>query len=124
MADNVTITQGAGTTVATRDRSGVHHPVGVGQGGALTDRSGDIAVAATSEEVAAANAARIYLLVQNVSESEDMWVDFGTAAVPDQPSVLLPPGGGAIVFENAFVPTGTVNIFCAASGEPYTAKEA
>lgn len=129
MADNVTTqsatlaTVPASTVVATRDISSAQHQVVAPKGGSLTDGSDDITAADTSEQVFAANTSRVYLLVQNVSDT-DMWVDFGTSAVKDQPSVLLRANGGSIVFDGAFVPTSTVNIICGTISKPYTAKEA
>lgn len=94
-------------------------PIGV----TLTDGSGDITTGGTSEQVFASNADRCLLTVQNVSDA-DMWVDFGTAAVADQPSLFLPAGGAALCFESGVVPTESVNIICSTTGKPYTAKEA
>lgn len=91
--------------------------------GALTDRSGDIAVGATSEEVMPANASRRYMIIQNLSVSDVMWIDFGTDAVEDQPSLQLAANGGSFVMEGSFICTQAVNIICATGGEPYAAKE-
>lgn len=129
MADNVTTQTAALATVPSggtyrfRELNTKLVQVIAPEAGALTDGSGDIVAADTSEQVFAANTSRVYLLVQNVSDT-DMWVDFGTAAVKDQPSVLLKANGGSIVFEGAFVPTSAVNIICGTIGKPYTAKEA
>lgn len=94
-----------------------------GARGTFTDGSNDITSADTSQQVFAANTSRKYLLVQNVSDT-DMWINFGTAAVKDQPSVLLRASGGAFIAEANFVPTGTVNIICGSSGKAFTAKQA
>lgn len=91
--------------------------------GALTDRSGDIAAADTSEEVMAANASRRYLLIQNLSAANVMWIDFGVAAVKDQPSIMLAANGGSFVMEGSFICTQAINIICATINEPYAAKE-
>jgi hypothetical protein len=93
-------------------------------GGSLIDGSGDIATLNVSEEVFAENGSRQYLLIQNVSDTT-MWVNFGTAAVADQPSIML-VSGAALEFgagNTGVVPTATVNIICSASGKAYTAKE-
>lgn len=124
MADNTTIDPMAGgDTIRARDIAGVKSQVFAPEDGTPADGSGSTAVAATSEEVFAANAGRVYLLVQNVSDT-NMWVDFGAAAVVGQPSVLLAANGGSIVFDGSFVPTSTVNVVCSASGKAYVAKEA
>lgn len=151
MADNVT-TQSAllatpptATVIGTDEVAGVHYqrmklvdgtdgsstgiPGNAGglhvQGGkgALTDGSANITAASVSEEIFAANATRRYLIVQNVSDTR-MWVNFGVAANAGQPSFLLPPNGGGIVFEGTFVPTDSVNILCETISKPFTAKEA
>lgn len=132
MADDVTFqsatpaTPAAGVIIETEDQGGgvqrqVVQPRP--QAGTLTDGSSDITAGGTSEQVFASNTSRVYLLVQNVSDT-DMWVNFGTAAVQDQPSILLKAGGGAFSAEGNFVPSGSVNIICATTGKPYTAKEA
>lgn len=95
--------------------------------GALTDRSGDIAAADTSEVVMAANANRRYLIIQNLSTTDVMWIDFGVDAVKDQPSLALAPAansaGGSFVMEGSFICTQSVSIICATMSEPYAAKE-
>src|SRR5688572_17887709 len=119
MVDNVTTqsavlaTPPAATVIGTDDVGGVHYQrvklvdgtdgqsAGVagdagglhvqGGKGALTDGSANITAGGVSEEVFAANVARRYLLVQNVSDT-DMWVNIGAAAVAGQPSVLLKAG--------------------------------
>lgn len=87
----------------------------------FTDRSGTITTGATSQQVAAANTARRYLVFQNHSDT-DMWVNFGVAAVATQPSIKLVANGGA--YEPLVPPIGTVNVICASSGKAYTCKEA
>lgn len=90
--------------------------------GALTDRSGTIAVGGTSQEMAAANAARRYLFVENVSAA-DLWIDFGSDAEASQPSILIPTRA-AFVMEGSFISTQAVNIIGATTGQAFTAKEA
>lgn len=91
--------------------------------GALTDRSGTLAAGATSQAVAAANAARKYFFFENVSDT-DMWINFGVAAVANQPSILVLANGGSFTMEGAFVSNQAVNVICATIGKAYTAKEA
>jgi hypothetical protein len=90
----------------------------------LVDRSGTITAGGTSQQLAAANATRQYLLVQNNSNG-DLWINFGVAAVTTQPSIRLAPGsqieyspGGTGV-----IPTQAVNIIGATTGQVFTAKE-
>lgn len=93
-------------------------------GGNLIDGSGALTAAATSEEVFAQNVSRQYLLIQ--AHDEDMWVNFGTAAVQSQPSIRI-PSGGSLEFSwgsTGVVPTGSVNIISATISSEYTAKQA
>jgi hypothetical protein len=90
----------------------------------LTDRSGTITSGGTSQQLAAANATRQYLLIQNNSAA-DLWVNFGVAAVANQPSIRLAsgaqieysPGGTGVI------PSQAVNIIGATTGQAFTAKE-
>lgn len=144
MADNVPITAGVGTLIATDDVAGEHFqrvklvdgtadaatpiPGNAGglcvQGGkgTLTDGSGSLVTGGASEEIFASNASRRYLLVQNVSTAS-MWVNFGGAATAGAGSVLLPANGGSLVFDGNYIPTGQVQIIGATTGQGYTAKE-
>ena len=87
----------------------------------FTDRSGTITAGGTSQQVAAANTSRRYLVFQNHSDT-DMWLNFGTAAVATQPSVKIIANGG--YYEPLVAPLGTVNVLCATTGKAYTCKEA
>lgn len=91
--------------------------------GAFTDRSGTIATGGAAQQIAAANTSRKYLLIQNVDTTEDLWVNFGVAAVANQPSIRLSPYG-SLVLEGAFVTTQYVSVIAATTSHPYTAKEA
>jgi hypothetical protein len=94
--------------------------------GGLTDRSGSITSGATAQTVSAAKT-RNYLLIQNISV-EALWVNFGTTAVADQPSIKLAPdsgsGGGTLSFEGGFVPNTLVSIIGATTGSKFVCKEA
>lgn len=92
------------------------------QRGSLTNRSGSIAAGATSQQVAALNASRKYFLFQNIS-TETMWINFGTAAVSDQPSIQVLQGG-SFVMENFFVSTEAINVISATTGSKFVSKEA
>jgi hypothetical protein len=89
--------------------------------GTLTNRSGSITTGGTSQQLAASNAARLYLFVQNIA-GENLWINFGTAAVQDQPSVRLQPGD-SFVMEAAFIDNEAVNIIGATTGSKFVAKE-
>lgn len=91
--------------------------------GSFTDRSGSLATGGTSQQVAAANTSRNYILIQNVSAG-DLWVNFGVAAVQDQPSIKVLSGlsleyGAA----SGFIPTDAVNVIGATTGQKFTSKE-
>lgn len=93
--------------------------------GNLIDGSGSVAVGGTSQQVFTANTGRQYLLVQNIS-AETAWINFGIAAVQDQPSIKI-AAGAAIEYSSAgtgVVPTGTVNIVTATGGSKFVAKQA
>lgn len=91
------------------------------QRGSLTDGSGTITTGGTSQQIFASNTARKYLLFVNVS-SEDLWINFGTAAVVTQPSIKVVPNG-SFVMEGFFVSTQTVNVIGATTGSAFTAKQ-
>lgn len=89
--------------------------------GTLTDGSGTIAVASTSQAVFAANVNRRYIILQNVS-ADDLWFDFDTAAVESQPSFKLIPDA-SFVMESGFVSTEALNIIGPNAGAEFIAKE-
>lgn len=95
--------------------------------GALTDKSGSITLGGTAQTIAAANQNRRYFLIQNISDTA-LWVNFGTTAVADQPSIKLGPdsgsGGGTLVFEGNFCPNGLVSLIGATTGKKFVCKEA
>jgi hypothetical protein len=90
--------------------------------GNLTDRSGTLTTGSTSQLLAAANPQRRYLLIQNPHATEDLWINFTTAAALGQPSIRLPALTLPMVFEN-FVSTEVVNVNAVTAGHPYIAKE-
>jgi NADPH-dependent curcumin reductase CurA len=89
--------------------------------GALTDKSGSITTANTSQVVAAAKADRKYFFIQNVSGA-DLWINFTTAATVAQPSIKL-AAGASFTMEASFISTEAINIIGATAGLQYTAKE-
>jgi hypothetical protein len=95
----------------------------------ITDASGSITTGGQAQTALAANPNRTYLLIQNLSDIA-MWLNFGTAAVADQPSICLKAcavagdgSGGAIVFEGSFVPTDSVSLYGATTGKKFVCKE-
>jgi len=102
------------------DANGLHVQPGKGS---FTDGSTTITTGGTSQQVFAANAARRFLLVQNISDTK-MFLNFGSAATTGAGSILLAPNGGSVVMDAGFVTDQTVNILCATAGKAFTAKEA
>ncbi len=93
--------------------------------GALTDRSGTITTGGTSQDLAASNTNRWYLLVQNTDETatgEALWINFTTAATAAHPSIKLFPGD-TFVMEGSFVSSEKVTVVAATTGHTFTAKE-
>lgn len=90
----------------------------------FTDGSGTLTLLNTEQDALAANAARRYLIVQNVDPTNVLWVDIDNDAVEDQPSFLLQPKGlGILVFEDGFIPTGRVSVIGGATGQKFVVKE-
>lgn len=90
--------------------------------GPLLDHGGEIEAAGTPQPLMPYNANRNYFLLQNLHHTEPLWVDFGQAAVPAQPSIRLNPGG-TLIFEETFIPIDSVFVLSAEAGHPFTAKE-
>jgi len=89
--------------------------------GAVADRSGTITTGGASQTLAPANATRSYFFVQNIS-TDVLWVNFGVAAVQDQPSIKLCPGSN-FVMEGFFSSTDSINIIGPTTGAKFVAKE-
>ena len=92
--------------------------------GLVIDRSGTITTGGTSQVLAAANANRKYVFIQNHDPAEALWVNFGVAAIAGQPSLSIPANGGAFVMETLLVDTQQINVIAATTGHAFTAKEA
>lgn len=90
--------------------------------GLFTDHSGEIDTGSTAQEVMDANSSRAYLLFENVSDT-DMWIDFGTDAVADQPSIKIAPDGSYELAEPGFVSTQALSVLCASAGKKFVCKE-
>ncbi len=90
----------------------------------MTERSGTITTGGTAQPLAAAHAARRYLIIENVSQTEALWVNFTTTAVEAEPSIMLAPGGGSLVMDGSFVSTEAISVIAATTAHPFTAKEA
>jgi hypothetical protein len=82
--------------------------------------SGTLAAAATAQQAVPANAARQFLLVQNLSAA-DLWIQFNVAAVMDQPSIKL-AAGEKISFSD-YLPTAFLSIIGGTLGQAFTIWE-
>lgn len=89
--------------------------------GTLTNRSGTITTGGTAQTLAAANANRRYLFIQNLSSSE-LWINFTTAAAQSQPSIRL-DAGASFTMEGSFVSTELISIIGSTTGQAFSAKE-
>lgn len=92
--------------------------------GALTDRSGTITTASTSQTTpAVSNAARTYLRVHNPDTTNDLYVNYGAAAGPAAvgSSRLVP--GGSDTYEGSSIPTDAVFVYSTKAGALFTIKE-
>jgi hypothetical protein len=87
----------------------------------VIDRSGVIAVAATAQQIMPANNVRQFFFFQNVSDT-DMWINFDVAAAPNQPSILIPPGGDLML--DRWCTRKFASVYCLYAAKPFTAKEA
>lgn len=89
--------------------------------GTITNRSGTITSGGTAQTIMAANSTRLYLFIQNTSDTI-MWCNFTTTAVATQPSFSLIPGA-SFVMEGTAVSTEAVSCIGATTGKIFTAKE-
>lgn len=91
-------------------------------GGSITDRSGTIAVGATSQLLMPANINRKLLVVQNNSTGA-LWVIFGAGpATQGQPSYQL-AAGATLQIDSTWIPRDAMYIIGATAGAAFTAWE-
>lgn len=90
--------------------------------GAMTDRSGTITTGGTAQQAAASNATRKGLMVQNISDTTDLWCRTDGTAAAAAGSIRIQPGQ-MLTFDAAMVGTGAVSMFSTLTGHAYTAKE-
>lgn len=90
--------------------------------GTVTNRSGTITSGGTAQTLAPIKSGRRYLFIQNVDASEDLWFNYTTAAVVDQPSIRLRPGEA---YENpdGFCSSELISVIAATTGHKFVAKE-
>jgi hypothetical protein len=90
--------------------------------GAVTDYSGGIAVANTSQQLCPAVTNRKFFYFINISGSK-LWIDFGVDAVETSPSIPAYVGT-PIVFDGGFVPNDVINIIGGTQGAGFVCKTA
>ena len=90
----------------------------------LTDRSGTAhATPGTSTQVMAANSGRDYLFFMNISDTAEVWINFGAAAAADTTgSIYVGPKGS--YEKEGVVSQQTLNMVSDTATSKYTAKEA
>ena len=87
----------------------------------FTDRSGTIAAANTTQQIAPANPARSGFLIQNLSTG-DLWLATSGAATAGQPALRI--GAGQLLeFPASGVPAGAVSVLGATAGQSFSARE-
>jgi hypothetical protein len=79
-----------------------------------------ITAGGTSQRIFEKNDGRRWLLIQNTSTAEDLWLSFGKAAAAESPSIYLAPGD-AIHFGAGVAPRASVYVFGGTTSEPFSA---
>jgi hypothetical protein len=62
-------------------------------------------------------------VVQNLDDTEPLWVCLTGAASAGPGSLELAAGGGGFVWEALFIPSGAVSVFAATTSHPFTCIE-
>lgn len=88
--------------------------------GTLTDRSGVIAAADTSQQLMAANPERSYWMLQNHSETAALWIREGAAATTGRPSTRIGPQES---YTPQFIDTRRIYIISDTDAVEFTCKE-
>ncbi len=91
---------------------------------ATTNRSGTVTLGGTSQQLAASNAARKRIFIQNPSaQTEVLYIDFGASAstTPGTSIELLP--GGSYDSAGAPPPSDAINVTATTTSHPFIAKE-
>ena len=88
--------------------------------GPLTDGSGTIVSANTSQKIFDAKPQRNYLLFINNSDTL-MYVNIDAVASTTNSYPVYPQG--QLSFEDGFIPSGQINVICASTGKSFIAKE-
>ena len=89
--------------------------------GSVSDGSGTIASANTSQQAMAANSNRRYFFFQNIGTA-NIYLNFGSAATVGAGSMQIPPGA-SITMDSGFVSTDAIYVISATPSVPYTCKQ-
>lgn len=94
----------------------------VGTPVAPTDLSGTIITASTAQQLSAANPSRKSLMVQNVHDTDDLWISKTGTASAGPGSIRLKPN---TVYEAQpqAVPNTAISIYSDTAAHPFTAEE-
>jgi len=118
----------AALQVAIRDRlpstllNGGFRVTTFGNTGGLSNKSGTITTGGAAQQIASSNSDRRYFLFQNLS-TDDLWINFGSTAVANQPSIRI-AAGEKFIIDGTFVCNELVSVIGATTGQAYTCKEA
>jgi hypothetical protein len=88
----------------------------------LDDRSGTITQANVSQQVAARNSDRCYLMIHNPGFGE-LWFNFTNAAVIGGAGSFNIPSGAWFFMEGSFCTAEPINVIADTAGYPFTVKE-
>lgn len=91
-------------------------------GSALSDKSGTIASANVSQQIAAANPNRMGFWIENNSEDE-IYVDFGKNAEIGKGIRLAPPLRRSFFAVRGEAGSGTITVIGIITGQVYSARE-
>lgn len=92
----------------------------------MQDASGSIAEGGTAQTVLESNANRRFLSIVNPGNAngDTLWVNFGSDASAGAGSYPLGPGIGLFFPQGQFVPSSSVNLYAATTGDTFTVKYA
>lgn len=88
------------------------------------DHSGTIAAGGVSQLAAPYKLGRVYLVIENIDDTEDLWVNYTSAAAVNGPgSFRLRPGGSITYEQDGFIPSSAVNVTATTIGHGFTCKD-
>jgi hypothetical protein len=92
----------------------------------VQDASGSITAGGTAQTVLASNANRRFLSIVNPGNEngDTIWVNFGSDASAGAGSYPLGPGIGLFFPQGQFVPSSSVSLYAATTGDTFTVKYA